>query len=41
MQKTVFATKMGSAMDVVMLPFFGADFNTWFPLTVVIYCLLL
>ena len=40
-QKTVFAQKMGTAMDVVKLPFFGADFNTWFPLTVVIYTLLL
>ena len=30
---------MGRAMADV--PLFGTDFNTWFPLTLVIYCLLL
>ena len=39
MQKLVFAQKMGRAMADV--PLFGTDFNTWFPLTLVIYCLLL
>lgn len=41
LQKTVFAEKMASAMEDVTFPFLGADFNTWFPLTVVMYCLLL
>ena len=41
MQKLVFARKMGAAMADV--PLFGTDltFNTWFPLTLVIYCTLL
>ena len=40
-QKLVFAQKMGRAMADV--PLFGTDlaFNTWFPLTLVIYCTLL
>ena len=40
-QKTVFAQKMGSAMEDVEIPLLGADFNTWFPLLIVIYCSLL
>jgi hypothetical protein len=38
-QATVFAQEMGTAMHDV--PVFGADFNTWFPLVVVVYCTLL
>jgi len=39
MQATVFAQEMGAAMHDV--PVFGTDFNTWFPLVVVVYCTLL
>ncbi len=39
MQATVFAQEMGTAMHDV--PVFGTDFNTWFPLVVVVYCTLL
>ena len=39
MQATVFAQEMGTAMHDV--PVFGTDFNTWFPLVVVVYCPLL
>ena len=38
-RRTVFAQKMSPAMADV--PVFGADFNTWFPLTTGVYCLLL
>ncbi|KAK9907685.1 hypothetical protein WJX75_008089 [Coccomyxa subellipsoidea] len=36
---TVFAQEMGTAMRDV--PVFGTNFNTWFPLVVVVYCTLL
>jgi hypothetical protein len=39
MQATVFAQEMGTAMRDV--PVFGTNFNTWFPLVVVVYCTLL
>ena len=38
-QATVFAQEMGTAMHDV--PVFGTNFNTWFPLVVVVYCTLL
>lgn len=38
-QATVFAQEMGTAMHDV--PVFGTDYNTWFPLVVVVYCTLL
>ena len=39
LQATVFAQEMGTAMHDV--PVFGTNFNTWFPLVVVVYCTLL
>ncbi|KAK9807047.1 hypothetical protein WJX72_011975 [[Myrmecia] bisecta] len=36
---TVFSRKMGAAMKEV--PLLGQDFNTWFPLVVVIFCTLM
>ena len=39
LQKLVFAQKMGRAMSDV--PILSSQFNTWFPLTLVIWCTIL
>lgn len=38
MQNTVFLEKMGAMQEV---PFLGAAFNTWWPLLLVLFCIVL